>query len=495
MIRTRAELKGFFKKNQIPTQANFEDLIDSALSLNDDGIAKLPNDPLTIQATGPQETLLRFSRVDAGGKPAPTWLIAQQPAGATTAGLAFQEVAGSAVRLFVQGGTGNVGIGTSAPVAKLEVNGAAVVSNGSSYATKNNSMAAGSLTVGGTDTSYGGGNGWNTNTAGLLLETKANTEIAVHDSETRIASLMYYEGDAANRITIGRDMGWGTIGQVVVNGNVGIGTASPGVKLDVVGYTSITMDSPEHPDWLDCGSGVNHQESAITRNVSIRTSEWIASRWGLVAYSDRRIKRDVQASRTEQDLATVLQLRVADYRMKDPAEGGNGWRKGFIAQEVEKVIPGAVVRSVEFVPDIFSLSTAAVFDPATNTLSVSLAKDHGLTAGDRVRLHVDGSRLDATVCAASSAREFVVEHCESAPQKVFVYGRQVSDFLTLDYDRIFTTSVGAIQELARKVDALEADRTEVKALCKENTALRARIGVLEARDKAGFATVLEPRLV
>lgn len=99
----------------------------------------------------------------------------------------------------------------------------------------NNKMANGSLTIGSLTGSFGGGRGSTSNTAGLLLETAANTEIAVHDSMHRVASMLYYEGDAANRLTIGRDMGWGAISQVNINGNVRIGTASPKAKLHVDG--------------------------------------------------------------------------------------------------------------------------------------------------------------------------------------------------------------------------------------------------------------------
>jgi hypothetical protein len=112
---------------------------------------------------------------------------------------------------------GNVGIGVAEPLSKLEVFGAVNISNGMRAAIGR--MAAGSLTVGGTNANYGGGKGWdkNNNVAALLLETASNTEIAVHDASTRLASLMYYEGDTANRITIGRDMGsGGPIGRVVV---------------------------------------------------------------------------------------------------------------------------------------------------------------------------------------------------------------------------------------------------------------------------------------
>ena len=115
---------------------------------------------------------------------------------------------------------GNLGIGATTPVAKLEVVGTANVNNGAGYAVKQGFMASGSLTIGSITENYGGGSGWTTNTAGLLLETKDNTEIAVHDSGVRVTSLMYYEGESANRITIGRDMGWGTTGLCLGNSDL-----------------------------------------------------------------------------------------------------------------------------------------------------------------------------------------------------------------------------------------------------------------------------------
>ena len=134
---------------------------------------------------------------------------------------------------------GNIGIGISAPSEKLHINGNFIitgiqyVNGGDLYARTNNKLQVGALNIGSTDKNYGGGNVWNSNTAGLLLECLNNTEIAVHDNGTRISSLMYFEGSTNNRLTIGRDMGYGEISKIILNGNVGIGTSSPQKKLDI----------------------------------------------------------------------------------------------------------------------------------------------------------------------------------------------------------------------------------------------------------------------
>ncbi len=139
--------------------------------------------------------------------------------------------------LTVEGKTTLVGTDLN---GTLSVKGIANVWSGNNFASREGFMMPGSLTVGSIEKSFGGGSGWNGNTAGLMLETADNTEIAIHDSATRLASFMYYEG-GSNRITIGRDMGWGALGTLAVGGSVGIKTGSPRAALEVGDSSTNTL--------------------------------------------------------------------------------------------------------------------------------------------------------------------------------------------------------------------------------------------------------------
>jgi len=101
-----------------------------------------------------------------------------------------------------------IGNGSTDPACTLDVVGIANIWTGTRYAVINSQMAPGSLTLGSITSSYGGGSTWTTNTAGLLMETNANQEIAVHHGGNSVNSLIYYQG-SNRRLFIGRNMGWG----------------------------------------------------------------------------------------------------------------------------------------------------------------------------------------------------------------------------------------------------------------------------------------------
>ncbi len=118
MKKNRTALKEYFKKGAIPTEANFADLIESMLNQEEDNISKEPNAPLKILATGVDEALITFYRTE-NNEQKPSWLVKQKPDG--KAGLSISDTAAN--RLFIENGSGNIGIGTITPTFKLHVKG------------------------------------------------------------------------------------------------------------------------------------------------------------------------------------------------------------------------------------------------------------------------------------------------------------------------------------------------------------------------------------
>jgi hypothetical protein len=337
--------------------------------------------------------------------------------------------------MFIDRFSGNLGVNTTTPAAKLHVNGTLAISGANTL-----ELGAG---VAGKEGSAGK-IGYQAFTANALDIIGAGTTFANRKVKVWAA------------------------GGTEFAGSVGINTATPRVPLDVRGSVNFTLTATQADTSIDVldAFGLNNGPSAVTKSFSILAENHVGA-VGFVASSDRRIKTGITTSPKEKDLAAIQQLRVAEYRMTDTMSHGAARRKGFIAQEVEQIIPQAVSRSINFIPDIYVLATNASYTASTKTLALSLGKPHELRVGDRVRLQLDSDRRELTVAGVPSPYEFVVDGCEQSPQKVFVYGREVDDFRAVDYDQIFTASIGAIQALAAKVQALESENKRIAQLEKD----------------------------
>jgi len=366
-------------------------------------------------------------------------------------------------------GDGNVGIGTSSPGVKLDVAGAV-------RARDTGSNKAPSFQDGGAASGFLFGANLTSPTGLFSVDAKAR---GIQGLMLRVGNEvpMYFEFGGlmlTNAYTQGAFMR-----EAKLNG-----VDTPTARLEVASmvngylYQIAPTDSLGRSPYNIVFGGSAPTSIYANSYYSIRAAGSVATSRAFITDSDRRIKRDIQSSVAAHDLVALQQLRVVDYHKVDAPSGRDVGLKGFIAQEVEAVLPHAVRPMVEFVPDIMSLATAVGHDRAAKTLTLGLDTDHGLKTGDHVRLHLDGKRLDLRVSTVLSNREFVAAGCEWAPEKVFVYGKQVSDFRTLNHGYLFTVAISALQELTREKDAA------FESLTRENAALLARVTDLEEAEQA-----------
>ncbi len=122
-IRNRQALRSRFVRQAIPTEADFADLIASSLNLVDDGVLKLPDQPLGLvppkrSKSVQQKGVLNFFTATDEAEAA--WQM--QLIGDTHPGFGLADHKGT-LALLVDA-TGNVGIGTATPRVKLDVQGA-----------------------------------------------------------------------------------------------------------------------------------------------------------------------------------------------------------------------------------------------------------------------------------------------------------------------------------------------------------------------------------
>jgi K+/H+ antiporter YhaU regulatory subunit KhtT len=95
-------------------------------------------------------------------------------------------------------------------------------------------------------------------------------------------------------------------------------------------------------------------------------------------------------------------------------------------------------------------------------------------------------------------KTFSVETKEPLGDKVFVYGKQCMDLKAVDYDAISMLNVSATQELAKKVETLEQQNSELQDQAKRLSAVeeqereeRVEISALKAANEKLTAIAAE----
>jgi hypothetical protein len=286
-------------------------------------------------------------------------------------------------------------------------------------------------------------------------------------------------------------------GNIYFDTKIGIGSQNFYIPLHIAlqtgglntGYrTYFSYYDPYNGGVLGGQTGYGWTAFSVYAIGAFITQSYFFSAQGNITSSDERIKKDIVDINDSTALDLIRTLKPKKYKYKDELMRGNQTVWGFIAQEVNDVFPEGVKMTTEYIPNIYELAsvntsnvlTLAKFDTSNLESNATVLRvidnkdiEHLINIDEIIDTHnirVKEDLTEWTGCLDETTGKVV------AGNKLFVYGQQVSDFLRLKKDSIWTIATAALQEVDRQ---LQADKLRITEIDKQFTSVHTRLDTLE----------------
>ena len=187
------------------------------------------------------------------------------------------------------------------------------------------------------------------------------------------------------------------------------------------------------------GPGWGDTKCSIFTDFSIFSATWVGA-------SDKRIKKDiVDISNT---LALIEEIKPRRYKYIDPKRGDK-IAYGFIAQELQEVIPELVTSVKNKIPNV--MKTADVID---GVFTLKDATD--LQVGDEIDIYDESdTEYKVKITEMINDKSFKTNIDVELKDKYFIYGKYVDDFKGIEHNGLLPIMMKGIQELNARVKELE----------------------------------------
>jgi len=204
---------------------------------------------------------------------------------------------------------------------------------------------------------------------------------------------------------------------------------------------------------------------------------------GFVTTSDQRIKTDITVVDDEWALQKVRDIECKEYHYTDRDVRKEHKTIGFIAQDVEAQLPGAVTTITYFVPDeLRNIFYAGITNLPDGKVKVKLPPINWLpehTRRIKAYGYMDNEEEKTEITELVDEENCIV--IEKAYTNFYLHGKEVNNFKQLDKNKIFALHHSAIQQLDRNQ---QDDDQSIVALQEENALLKTQMADVLARLQA-----------
>jgi hypothetical protein len=315
---------------------------------------------------------------------------------------------------------------------------------------------------------------------------------------------------------------------VTRSGNVGIGTTTPYTPLHVTrssgsisaAYTIYAKGNDAYYSrQFHVQTSMGWTGMSIYASDDIVTQQYLVSHLGTLSSSDERIKENITDIDDNSALDLVRKLKPKTYEYIDKIKRGSDRVYGFIAQDIESLIPYGTRKVEEVIPNIMEVATVTdsnvisfvnfnTSNLESNTYILQLTDKNGkdilatiesIIDEKTVRVKEDLStklyefdELGNDVTRYSIITKSEYEQLENKSgytldettqtyskllsNEIYVYGEKIDNFLKVNKDYIWTVATAALQEVDRQ---LQAEKAKVATLETQLALVLARLDALE----------------
>jgi hypothetical protein len=278
-------------------------------------------------------------------------------------------------------------------------------------------------------------------------------------------------------------------------GRVGIGTDSPGVQLEVEGVENINLIVESRIQLYNGNAGIwynpsrGNEEWFVGRNGThfgfyhgaweayLTTSgQWY--RQSAHGYSDRRIKKNITDVPDDLSLQKLRNINIVYY---DYILNSQNYKTiGFIAQQVKEHLPEAVNLITRQIPNEMREIIPVWLDDVSGNYKLTITDLSNNEGNIKYKFGVrDNSSVEFIIkeikSLDSDPKSFIFE---KKWNEIFLYGREVDDFHTIDKEKIFAVGFSATQEIDK---IQQAEKTKLAAAEAKIASLETQLAQVLAR--------------
>jgi hypothetical protein len=243
------------------------------------------------------------------------------------------------------------------------------------------------------------------------------------------------------------------------------------------------------------------------RPVGLYVAAYTWSNYGYMHSSDRRTKENIREVPGGLALKQIRQIPCVYYDYIDKFKRGSQSTIGFIAQDVKEVLPMSVSLQKDIIPNEMRIIENPVWNELTDfsgnkTYKLTINDLEDVSGNIRYKFYVrkNGGAVEKEIVSLKNEpNAFIFDELWT---DVFLFGKEVDDFHTIDKSKIFALNFSATQEIDRiqqsltqRISNLEQEektklafaKAKISVLESENKELKARLTSIEARlDAAGI---------